>query len=278
MSIRKLIIKKIIKNNFKLLTTLDIGAALSPTFEFSLLSKNSIRVDGRKDSIELTSKDSELISFISDKEKEIFYELKKSTCSSLLKPNYDLLDKYPKSERFKIVKEIQVNTKKLSDIIRENPDLKAVKIDVQGAELKVLQSAEDHIKQIEFFEIETSFRPMYENGSSFADVYNYMLSNNFYLLDLRKQYWSNSKFSVSGDLIWCDCLFIRKDMSPEVNDIMSLVYGYLHRINDKKKNTSLEMTILFRLLKIVILFNNIFNKIYLFNSPLSNCSEKKLGF
>lgn len=278
MKIRKIILKKLINESFKQITTLDIGAALSPTFEFSLLSNKSIRVDGREDSIYLTSNDTELISFISDKEDEFFYELNKKTCSSLLKPNYIFLNQYPNSERFEIQNKIKIKAKNLSNIIKANPELKAIKIDVQGAELKVLKSAAEYIKQIEFFEIETSFRTMYENGSTFSDVYNYLIENNFYLLDLRKQYWSNSKYSLSGDLIWCDCLFVRNDISNETNNIMSLVYGYLHRIKNENIKKNFKTLFLFNLLKLNILYNNLFNKIYLFRSPLSNCSEKKIGF
>lgn len=278
MGIRKFILKTLIKNNFNLITTLDIGAALDSTFEFSLMSKKSIRVDGREESIHLSSNDTEVISFISNKDEETFYELKKSTCSSILKPNFDFLNQYPKSERFEIISQSKVKTKKLSDLIQENTELRGIKIDVQGAELKVLKSAGNFIKQIEFLEIETSFRNMYDNGSTFSDVYNYLTQNNFFLLDIRKQYWSNSKYSVSGDLIWCDCLFVRNDISKETNDLLSLSYGFLHRISKETKNKNLKSIFLFNILKLLVFFNNIFNKNYIFNSPLSNCSEKKIGF
>jgi FkbM family methyltransferase len=59
-----------------------------------------------------------------------------------------------------------------------------MKIDVQGYELQVLNGAQETLKQTSFVWIEMNFANLYEGGSHFSDVYEFLTKHNFRLIDL----------------------------------------------------------------------------------------------
>ncbi len=163
-----------------------------------------------------------------------FYETQTKTDSSILKPNYQFLNKFPKSDRFKTVKTSQIQVNTLDSFLTKKADF--IKLDTQGSELHILQGAQKTLPNTLGVEIEVEFSPLYEGQPLFAEIDNLMRSFDFELFDLAPIYWKrklgkglgNSK----GQIIYADALYfknpkkIKGKMAFSKAIFLSLVYGY----------------------------------------------------
>ena len=84
-------------------------------------------------------------------------------------------------------------------------DIDLIKIDVQGAEHLVLKSAIVTLKRTKVVYTEFSFKPLYENSSTFFDLYKIFYENDFVLVNISPGYASSN-----GELLQGDALFVNK--------------------------------------------------------------------
>ena len=137
-----------------------------------------------------------------------FYEVEGIFQSSFLKPNYNFLNQFPNSERFKIKKELKINCKKF-DSFKENFDF--IKIDTQGYNYNVLVGGKNKLKNTLAIEtLEVEFVQIYQNQKLFEDIKKYLQSKDFIFIDfidLRR--WSNIKNEIFGRMIFGNTLFIK---------------------------------------------------------------------
>ncbi len=72
-----------------------------------------------------------------------FYITRKQQVSSIFKPNRVFLDKFPHSERFDILREVQVEVNTLDAVLKENNIMSAdfMKLDTQGSEILILKGS-----------------------------------------------------------------------------------------------------------------------------------------
>jgi hypothetical protein len=80
-----------------------------------------------------------------------------------------------------------------------------IKIDVQGAEHLVLQGGIETLKITRLVYTEFSYKPLYENSSTFFDLYKFFYENNFVLVNV-----SGGYASPNGELLQGDALFVNK--------------------------------------------------------------------
>lgn len=85
---------------------------------------------------------------------------------------------------------------------REPVDL--LKLDVQGAEMLVLQGAERSLPRVRMVLVEVSFRPLYEGSAVFADVYAFLRDFGFRMLSMEEAFRG-----TDGELLQSDVLFSR---------------------------------------------------------------------
>jgi FkbM family methyltransferase len=108
--------------------------------------------------------------FIGDGSEGEFKQCSAPMTSSLLEPNLPLLRKFNQLEELTTpVKRWKVQTRRLDDI----PEITAIdylKIDVQGAELAVLQGGERLLKDAVVVQTEVEFHPMYVGQPLFAEI------------------------------------------------------------------------------------------------------------
>lgn len=97
--------------------------------------------------------------------------------------------------------------KELLNKIDNNSD-NILKIDVQGAELNVLDGLDDYIDKFDFIILEISIQQYNKGAPLFYDVINYMKKKNFKLYDIfdLKRLGENKSF-----LIQLDAIFIKED-------------------------------------------------------------------
>ena len=81
-----------------------------------------------------------------------------------------------------------------------------MKLDVQGAELKVLQGATKLLKTMKVVILEVLFVDYYKDQTLFSDLYDFMIKHNFQMFGLY-----NLSTCVDGNLVAADSLFINLD-------------------------------------------------------------------
>ncbi len=199
---------------------------------------------------------------------------KSRRCSSIYTPNFKFLSRYPDSSRFEIEKEIPVHATSLDKISQSATfsQLDFIKLDVQGAELDILQGGAKFLKEnIVGMEIEVEFHEMYKGQPLFSDIDPFVRSQlGLELQDLRKTYWKYSDGinvgAKKGQLIFGDALYLRSPHKilewssgftfEEASDkvqiaiIIGIIYGYLDyslcllnqpRINDFLDTKKVEL-------------------------------------
>lgn len=162
------------------------------------------------------SKDVEYLPLgVADVNGEYFLNLTRELgCSSIFDPNHNLISRFFLSENWDVIKTILIKTVLLSQILDEKnitPDI--LKIDVQGAALKVLQGAGKYLHEISFVEVEVEFCEMYKGQSLFGEVDKYMREHGFELLDMNKYYAKrkilSAKHASRGQVLFADILYVK---------------------------------------------------------------------
>lgn len=171
--------------------------------------------------------------------------------SSVYLPNRPFLDQFPEAERFDIVNSLLVTTSTIDELAESGKlrEIDFAKIDVQGAELAILEGGEEYFaKNLVGLEIEVEFAEMYQGQPLFANVEAFVRERlGLELWDLRKSYWKYKQGMsvpgpIKGRLIFGDALFLRSPSGLEqwlepmgrklggekvaMLVISALVYGY----------------------------------------------------
>jgi FkbM family methyltransferase len=153
------------------------------------------------------------------------YRCRSAGLSSLLRPNRPFLERFPDAARFDVagVEELPVRA---LDSLRADPQaalppfIGLLKLDVQGAELAVLQGAEQALRsEIVGVEAEVSFSPVYEGQPLFRDVDAFLARQGFTLFKLRRTRWVRRTAAArdpsnAGQCVFGDALYLKDPGSP----------------------------------------------------------------
>ena len=136
---------------------------------------------------------------------------RKPMVSSHFYPNYDFLKRFSESERFDIISEISIQTKKLDDHSIEEIDF--IKLDIQGGELAALKGGSKLLVDCLGAEVEISFISQYNDQPLFGEICTFMSQKEFEFVDfVHLNRWERKTFNDFGQLVWGDALFLK---SPE---------------------------------------------------------------
>jgi FkbM family methyltransferase len=151
--------------------------------------------------------------------------------TSLLQPNPDVLSLiHGFSDWGQVVRTELVETKRLDDI-PETAALDYLKMDIQGAELMVLQHATDRLRRAVAIHTEVEFLPMYVGQPLFSDVDQFLRQHGFVLhrfnpLATRAVVplgLANRPYDGYGQLFWADAVFIKDFTRPDQLDADQLL-------------------------------------------------------
>jgi FkbM family methyltransferase len=146
---------------------------------------------------------------------ETLFLAESSGLSSIFRPDFSRVNRYCSGElNWRTVREIPLKTKRLDSVLAEQhiaPDF--MKIDTQGAELKIMQGAGDYMDSLLGLELEVEFVSLYVDQPLFADIDIYARQKGFELFDLNR-YWANrntleSHTSRRGQVIFGDAIYFR---------------------------------------------------------------------
>ena len=150
-------------------------------------------------------------------EKRKLYITNHPMCSSLYKPNEELIKLYNNFEVAYLKEEVEIDTISLDYFIdiHKIGNIDFIKIDVQGAELDIFQGASKTLKNVLKIVCEVEFIPHYENQPLFGDVCNYLIEhdlmfNKFLGLAGRalKPISFNNNPNLPSQHIWTDAVFV----------------------------------------------------------------------
>jgi len=88
---------------------------------------------------------------------------------------------------FEVVNTENIKVTTFDTIKNKIPQVDYLQIDVQGAELAVLQGAEKSLESIGMIELEVRFYPLYEQEPLFSDVHAYLEQHGFLLMHMTRQ-------------------------------------------------------------------------------------------
>ena len=145
-----------------------------------------------------------------------FYQCRTGQLSSIFKPNYELINKYPQPERYDIVETLQIKMTSLDRFFQGSavPGPHFIKLDTQGSELAILRGSSRVLQHTVGVELEVEHVPLYKEAPLFPEVDSFMRDQGFVLYDLYHSYWSRLVPEVGfdaslGDLIFSDVLYFR---------------------------------------------------------------------
>jgi len=154
-----------------------------------------------------------------------------SGMTSLLEPNAQVLELFHGfSEWGRVVRTEEVDTVRLDDI-PETLSTDFIKIDIQGAELMVLENAVERLRRACLVHTEAEFLPMYIGQPLFSDVDRFLRQHGFVLhrfeplvsRTIKPLCWNNNPHAGFSQLFWADAIFVRDFIRPNQLDSDQLV-------------------------------------------------------
>jgi FkbM family methyltransferase len=156
---------------------------------------------------------------LSDKEGDAtLYVTKAPMCTSLYPPNEPFLARFSGlPELVGLDFEIEIETTTLDAFCNAEDveEIDFLQIDVQGADLNVLQGAKNLLQRSGLaIQIEVEFSHLYKNQPLFADVDTFLREQGFSLFDLSKSYRTRSISPIRsnnrrGQLLWGEAFYLR---------------------------------------------------------------------
>ncbi len=198
-------------------TILDVGANIGQFAKFiygvfpNALIYSFEPIEECYDKLKVNMKDSKnfrAFNFaLGSKDEEMNFYLNDFTpSSSLLKITDNSIENFPITKNQKISK---VSVKKLDGLINDLEIRKNVlmKIDVQGFEKSVLEGSILFIEKfVKLLIVETSIIPLYENESSFEQIYDLITKLGFDYKGNLDQLYS----PITGEILQVDAIFMKK--------------------------------------------------------------------
>jgi len=167
---------------------------------------------------------------LSDARKKMnLYLCKKPLVSSVYKPKFEFIKRFPDPERFEITETLEIDVDTLDHQKIEDPDF--IKIDVQGHELPILEGGVQMLERVIGVETEVEFTPFYEGQPTFADLDPFMRKNGFELSHFgRLNFWKEN--GGMGQLMWTDALYFKHPAAvmkyADTKKIVRAMVLYMH--------------------------------------------------
>ncbi len=159
--------------------------------------------------------------FIGDGSRRTFHECRFAPTSSLFEPNTELLSRFQNlANLVSVVRTSEVETKRLDDI-PEVADADFLKLDVQGAELLVLQGAERTLDHVVVVQTEVEFLELYKGQPLFADIDAHLRRRGFAFhrfahtmgRTLQPLVFKNDLNAALSQTLWGDAIYVRDFMA-----------------------------------------------------------------
>jgi len=151
---------------------------------------------------------------VGDGNRQVLYINNEDATSSLFPLNVDFNAQFEHLFGLRTLKQVPIETKRLDDVLPPGP-VDFLKLDVQGAELMVLQGAEQTLRRTAVIHCEVEFAPIYTGQPLYCEIQSFLASHGFCLIDIlishRYSYVVPSGRSAGDRLLWGDAVFFREE-------------------------------------------------------------------
>jgi len=160
----------------------------------------------------------------SEREVDVFLT-RKQMVSSIYEPNYPLIRKFKKPERFEVVEKKKIYTSTLDKELKSRhiDSVDFIKLDTQGSELAILHGGKSILPTVFGIEVEVETVEIYKSQPLFPEVDLFLRQYGFDLFDFRPTYWKREKGrsygGAKGQLVSGDALYFAK--IEKVNDLLA---------------------------------------------------------
>jgi FkbM family methyltransferase len=137
-----------------------------------------------------------------------FFVTKDTTGASLLPPSSEMNDLV--KGNWDVEEEIKCEADTLDHQLKDLPRVDLLKIDVQGAEVEVLEGASDILKKTHFLLIEFNYMNQYDGGSVFTSLHEYIIQKTGFQLHNISQ-----PLIIESRAIYSDALYINPAFTME---------------------------------------------------------------
>ena len=226
-------LRQILESSAPNLDILDIGAMIEGTPRYApiydpdhtnltLVEPNKREVNNLK---KIFSKNIRILEdYLGDGKSWQFHTTQYPGCSSIYEPDPEIINQFQSigtelNSNFAVIEKTIVQTAKLDNI---SPSILAdlIKIDVQGAELIVLENAKKVLRDTCVIETEVEFIQLYKKQPLFGDLQVFLKGMGFSFhkfIDVgsrcfRPMSFHDNQFSGMSQMLWADAIFI-KDFS-----------------------------------------------------------------
>jgi len=166
---------------------------------------------------------------VADGQRHTFYECNFPMTSSLFEPNSALMAKFQNLEELaRVVKTYPIDSVRLDDVPQAR-DADLVKLDVQGAELMVIENAVETLRTATVVITEVSFVSLYKSQPLFADIDIAMRKQGFVLHRLGSAGRAFKPMVLGGNInalsqyLWGDAVYVRDFMTLETTPPAALL-------------------------------------------------------
>lgn len=126
---------------------------------------------------------------------------------------------------------LPVRTHRLDDVLPLGP-IDFLKLDVQGAELMVLEGSPLSLARTAVVHCEVEFSTIYRDQPLFSDVAQILAAHGFYLVDLldqaRYHFLDEPRRTSPDRLLWSDAVFFRESEETEVLAAQALIAAVVY--------------------------------------------------
>ena len=174
---------------------------------------------------------------IGDGSWRVFYECSSPHCSSLFEPDEAVAGRFHQlGPLMRVTGRSEVETRRLDDI-PETAGADFLKLDVQGAELLVLEGAAARLHDILVVHTEVEFIPLYKDQPLFADIDSFLRRNGFLFHTMvpfgrtfRPFVANNNDEGWMRQMIWADAVYVRDftDFDAMKPDALLKIAAILH--------------------------------------------------
>ena len=135
---------------------------------------------------------------------------RKPMASSVYEPNQEFFELFPDPERNDVMSQVELQTDTVDDIARESgARFDVIKLDVQGAELDVLEGATNSLGGALAVDIEVEFTELYKGQPLFDQIFRFLRSHSIEFIDFTYIYrWSPDSYNGIGQATFADALFM----------------------------------------------------------------------
>lgn len=160
-----------------------------------------------------------------------FHVVNDDGCSSLLPLNHRFNQRFNHIAHIRAVRVEAMPTVKLDDVLPEGP-VDLLKLDVQGAELLVLQGAERTLADTGVIHCEVEFGPIYAGQPLFGDIQAFLAQQGFEFIDLlnetRYHYLEPAGNQYPERLLAADAIFFKEASQATLRASQALIAAQVY--------------------------------------------------